>query len=81
MNESSSNSMKERMGLYLKLWKLRVVVLLQITAVCAILTHDILSWHGIIDIERTYFDTIFTIVITILGGTLAAGGSNAINMW
>ncbi len=81
MNDSSLHSTKERIGLYLKLWKLRVVVLLQITAVCAILTHDILSWHGIIDIKRTYLDTVFTIVITILGGTLAAGGSNAINMW
>ena len=81
MNDSSLNTTKEKIGLYLKLWKLRVVVLLQITAVCAILTHDILSWHGIIDIKRTYLDTVFTILITILGGTLAAGGSNAINMW
>ena len=81
MNNSSPHSTRERIGLYLKLWKLRVVVLLQITAVCAILTHDILSWHGVIDINRTYIDTVFTIVITIFGGTLAAGGSNAINMW
>ena len=80
MNDSSLNTTK-RNRVILKLWKLRVVVLLQITAVCAILTHDILSWHGIIDIKRTYLDTVFTILITILGGTLAAGGSNAINMW
>ncbi|HJM45039.1 MAG TPA: hypothetical protein QF644_03730, partial [Candidatus Poseidoniaceae archaeon] len=64
-----------------KLMKLRVIVLLQITAICAILVHDILSRHGLIDIERTWFDTFFTMGVTIVGGTLSAGGSNAINMW
>ena len=64
-----------------KLMKLRVIVLLQITAICAILVHDLLSRHGLIEIERTWFDTFFTMGVTIVGGTLSAGGSNAINMW
>jgi len=64
-----------------KLMKLRVIVLLQITAICAILVHDLLSRHGLIEIERTWFDTFLTMGITIVGGTLSAGGSNAINMW
>ncbi len=64
-----------------KLMKLRVIVLLQITAICAILVHDLLSRHGLIELERTWFDTFFTMGITIVGGTLSAGGSNAINMW
>ena len=67
-------------SILIKLMKLRVIVLLQITAICAILVHDLLSRHGLIEIERTWYDTFFTMLITIVGGTLSAGGSNAINM-
>ena len=66
---------------FIKLMKLRVIVLLQITAICAILVHDMLSRHGLIDVDRSWEDTFFTSLITIVGGTLSAGGSNAINMW
>ena len=66
---------------FIQLMKLRVIVLLQITAVCAILVHDLLSRHELLQIERTWSDTFFTIIITIIGGTLSAGGSNSINMW
>ena len=69
------------LSVFLQLMKLRVIVLLQITAVCAILVHDLLSRHGLLEIERTWADTGFTIIITIIGGTLSAGGSNSINMW
>jgi protoheme IX farnesyltransferase len=68
-------------SIFIKLMKLRVIVLLQITAICAILVHDLLSRHGLINIERTWYDTLLTMLITIVGGTLSAGGSNAINMW
>ena len=68
-------------SLLIKLMKLRVIVLLQITAICAILVHDSLARYDLIDIERTWFDTIWTSFITLIGGTLSAGGSNAINMW
>ncbi len=68
-------------SILIKLMKLRVIVLLQITAICAILVHDLLSRHGLIEVERTWYDTFFTMLITIVGGTLSAGGSNAINMW
>jgi len=61
--------------------KLRVIVLLQITAICAILVHDLLSRHGLIDVTRSWSDTLYASVITVVGGTLSAGGSNAINMW
>ncbi|MGB0152337.1 MAG: heme o synthase, partial [Candidatus Poseidoniaceae archaeon] len=43
--------------------------------------HDSLARYDLIDIERTWFDTIWTSFITLIGGTLSAGGSNAINMW
>jgi len=66
--------------IYFQLMKLRVVILLQITAICAILAHDIMTRNGAIEGERTWIDTLFSSVLTIVGGTLAAGGSNAINM-
>ncbi len=68
-------------SLFIKLMKLRVIVLLQITAICAVLVHDSLARYDLIDIERTWFDTLWTSFITLVGGTLSAGGSNAINMW
>ena len=55
-------------SILVKLMKLRVIVLLQITAICAILVHDLLSRHGLIEIERTWYDTFFTMLITIVGG-------------
>ena len=63
-------------SVFLKLMKLRVIILLQVTAVCAILVHDL-----VIDLDRTWMDTLLTVGITVVGGTLSAGGSNAINMW
>ena len=68
-------------SVFVQLMKLRVIVLLQITAICAILVHDLLSRNDLIDVERSWGDTAYTIIITVLGGTLSAGGSNAINMW
>ena len=65
----------------MQLMKLRVIVLLQITALCAILVHDTLARYGVIDLQRTWSDTLMVACITVVGGTLSAGGSNAINMW
>ena len=65
----------------MQLMKLRVIVLLQITALCAILVHDSLARHGLLDVERTWEETLWVSLITVVGGTLSAGGSNAINMW
>tara|TARA_B100001115_G_scaffold150129_1_gene119316 strand:- start:805 stop:1809 length:1005 start_codon:yes stop_codon:yes gene_type:complete len=77
----NNNPAPNLFSILIKLMKLRVIILLQITAICAILVHDTISRHGLLEIERTWNDTIFSMVITILGGTLSAGGSNAINMW
>ena len=59
---------------YLSLTKPRVVVLLQITAMCAVIVHD--SIAGDFD-----FKTIHTMFVVLVGGYLTAGGANAINMW
>jgi protoheme IX farnesyltransferase len=63
-------------SVYKQLMKLNVIILLQITAICAILVHDL-----VVDLNRTWLDTALTIAVTVVGGTLSAGGSNAINMW
>ena len=76
-----SENQPSLLSLLIKLMKLRVIVLLQITAICAILVHDSLARYELIDIERTWFDTLYTSFVTLVGGTLSAGGSNAINMW
>ena len=66
--------------IYCQLMKLRVVILLQITAICAILGHDLMVRSGELEGHRTWYDTIYACAITLAGGTLAAGGANAINM-
>ena len=65
----------------IQLMKLRVIVLLQVTALCAILVHDTFARYGVMDLERTWSQTLWVSLITVVGGTLSAGGSNAINMW
>ena len=72
---------KKRIPFYVKLMKLRVVFLLQVTAICAILAHDLLARNGSLDINRGWADTFSTIMITLVAGTLSAGGANSINMW
>ena len=60
--------------LWLSLLKLRVVVLLQVTAIAAILAHDIAD-------PRSWMQTLETALVVLLGGSMASGGSMAINMW
>ena len=57
------------------LTKPRVVVLLQITAMCAILCHDLIESNEINQ------DTLEIMLIVFVGGYLTAGGANCINMW
>ena len=76
-----SGEQPSMISLFIRVMKLRVIVLLQITAICAILVHDSLARYDLIDIERTWSDTLWTSLVTLAGGTLSAGGSNAINMW
>ena len=64
---------------WLTLTKPRVVVLLQITALCAVLSHDLLEASGFSDMD--WNESIRTMAIVFVGGYLTAGGANAINMW
>jgi len=58
--------------------KPRVVFLLQVTALCGIFTYDFREGY---DSGRTYIDSIITSFIVLIGGTMASGGSMAVNMW
>ena len=63
--------MNDRPGLltiYLQLMKLRVVVLLQITAICAIVAHDLMVRSDAISGDRTWLDTLQACLITMVGG-------------
>ena len=79
--ETNATNKPSLLKICIQLMKLRVIILLQITAICAILVHDLLARHGLINVDRTWTDTFYACVITVVGGTLSAGGSNAINMW
>ena len=57
------------------LTKPRVVVLLQITAMCAILSHDLIKLNTVDG------NTLENMFIVFIGGYLTAGGANCINMW
>jgi len=63
-----------RMSDYFSLTKPRVVILLQITAICAVIVHDSLE-GGLSE------DSAGTMLVVLIGGYLTAGGANAINMW
>ena len=53
--------------IYLQLMKLRVVILLQITAICAILAHDLMVRSESISGDRTWTDTLVACLVTLLG--------------
>ena len=58
--------------------KPRVVILLQATAICGVLVYDLREGY---DNGRNTWDSLITSLIVLLGGSLASGGSMAINMW
>jgi len=65
--------------IYWILMKPRVVFLLQATAICGVLVYDFSEGY-----KRegwTPIDSLITSLIVLFGGSLASGGSMAINMW
>ena len=65
--------------IYWILMKPRVVFLLQATAICGVLVYDLTEGY-----KRdgwSYLDSIRISLIVLIGGSLASGGSMAINMW
>ena len=68
--ETNTTNKPSLLKICIQLMKLRVIVLLQITAICAILVHDLLARR--FDNDRTWTDTFYACVITVVGGTLSA---------
>ena len=64
--------------IYWVLMKPKVVFLLQATAICGVLVYDFKEGY---DSGRGYIDSLVSCAIVLLGGSLASGGSMAINMW
>ncbi len=64
--------MMSHIGHFVALTKPRVVILLQITAVCAVIVHDVLDSE--LDAE-----SLLTIAVVLVGGYLTAGGANSID--
>ena len=60
---------------WLTLTKPGVVVLLQITALCAVLSHDLLEASGFSEMD--WNESVRTMAIVFVGGYLTAGGANA----
>lgn len=67
--------MSGKIGSYITLTKPKVVILLQITGILAVISHDLLEGGGLTK------DTAGTIIVVLIGGFLTAGGANSINMW
>ena len=69
------------LNVYVRLMKLRVVLLLQVTAISCLIVHDLLIRSGVLTgLRPSLTDTLLSSIVVIVGGTLAAGGSNALNM-
>ena len=64
---------------YFSLTKPKVVVLLQITALCSVLSHDLLEQYNFS--FQQIIETSAKMLVVFIGGYLTAGGANAINMW
>ena len=64
-----------KIGSFLTLTKPNVVILLQITGILAVISHDLLEGGGLTE------ETAGTIIVVFIGGFLTAGGANSINMW
>ena len=59
---------------FFSLTKPRVVILLQITAICSVIIHEVTG-------SGLNLDSVRTMILVLIGGYLTAGGANAINMW
>lgn len=63
------------LSLHVELLKPRIILLLEVTALCGVLVHDLLA------ADSTWSGTARTMLVVLLGGFLASGGANALNMW
>jgi protoheme IX farnesyltransferase len=72
---ASTSTRRERLGAYVALTKPRIVELLLVTTVPAM----VLAWRFVDGLDAATFA--WLVVATLIGGSLAAGGANAINCY
>ena len=56
-----------------------VVALLQVTAMCTILIHDLIVWNSAGRVDFDLFNTLETMGVVFVGGYLTAGGAHTFN--
>mgnify|MGYP006109525343 CR=1 FL=1 len=64
---------------WFQLMKPGVLALLQVTAMCTILIHDLIVWNAAGRTGFDFFDTLETMGIVFVGGYLTAGGAHTFN--
>ena len=64
---------------WFQLMKPGVLSLLQVTAMCAILVHDLIQWNIAGRVEFDYAQTLETMAVVFVGGYLTAGGAHTFN--
>ena len=76
---SETHEQAGSLGAWFALMKPGVILLLQVTAICAVLAHDLIDWH--VGAGLDVLATLQISLVVLVGGMLTAGGANAINMW
>ena len=64
---------------WFQLMKPGVLSLLQVTAMCAILVHDLIQWNIAGRVDFDYAQTLETMAVVFVGGYLTAGGAHTFN--
>jgi len=77
--ESTPDLAKANLSDWFRLMKPGVLALLQVTAMCTILIHDLIVWNAAGRIDFDIFSTLETMGIVFVGGYLTAGGAHTFN--
>ena len=77
--ESSGDMAKASMSDWFRLMKPGVLALLQVTAMCTILIHDLIVWNVGGRVEFNFLNTLETMGVVFVGGYLTAGGAHTFN--
>ena len=77
--ESPSDLAKANLSDWFQLMKPGVLALLQVTAMCTILIHDLIVWNAAGRLDFDLLNTLETMVIVFVGGYLTAGGAHTFN--
>ena len=77
--ESPSDLATANLSDWFQLMKPGVLALLQVTAMCTILIHDLIAWNAAGRLDFDFLNTLETMAIVFVGGYLTAGGAHTFN--